>query len=384
MSLYIIVWIGICLFGLKDFIIKSSYKTKQNEFKILFAILSLMLIFRFGQGTDYFGYRYNYNALSSMGIDFLIYKSVHGELGYLLICNLFRWARIPFEMFVSLTAILEMGCFYRFAKRFQVDTPFALVQAYPTLYMTYFFSSIRQGIVMAVFLGVLLPLYEEKKYKEYTILTMLCMLIHGAAAVFFSVLLLTKIKSVRKIRYICVIAWLMGIFLTSPLARNMVLALGITGINVYLRSGTSITVMPILERLVLTLTVTFFYESIRKANKMTKIYYDFYRIYMLSMSIYGVFIGYSTVASRLGGVMRFVEIYLIVYGICALKISNRLLLSFFFIMLGSLMLLKNIDSYIEQGNYNDNITALSYKYVSIFNKPLIYKIRNVEEVYLIE
>ena len=117
---------------------------------------------------------------------------------------------------------------------------------------------------------------------------------------------------------------------------------------------------------------------------MTKIYYDFYRIYMLSMSIYGVFIGYSTVASRLGGVMRFVEIYLIVYGICALKISNRLLLSFFFIMLGSLMLLKNIDSYIEQGNYNDNITALSYKYVSIFNKPLIYKIRNVEEVYLIE
>lgn len=56
-----------------------------------------MLTLRFGQGTDYFAYRYIYNRLSPDGFDFSIYSTVHGEIGYLILCNLFRYAKLPYE-----------------------------------------------------------------------------------------------------------------------------------------------------------------------------------------------------------------------------------------------------------------------------------------------
>ena len=49
-----------------------------------------------------------------------------------------------------------------------------------------------------------------------------------------------------------------------------------------------------------------------------------------------------------------------------------------------MMLAKNINSYIEQGNYYNDKNIFSYKYVSIFNEEKIFKIRNVEKKYLLQ
>ena len=48
------------------------------------------------------------------------------------------------------------------------------------------------------------------------------------------------------------------------------------------------------------------------------------------------------------------------------------------------MLVKNINSYIVQGDYDDAVTIATYSYVSIFNENRIYKIRHIESKYLAE
>lgn len=384
MNLYLIAWIGISILGLKDFTVRSTRKIKKMEFMTITLILSAMLIFRFGQGTDYFGYRYIYNQMSQNGFDFSVYKTVHGEIGYLLICNFFRILRIPFEGFVSCTATLEMVCFSRYAKKFEINTPFIWVLAYPTLYMTYFVSAIRQGIVISVFLGILLPLLFKKNYKRYVFATILCMVIHSAAAVFLLIPLLIKVKKVENLQCFCALSWVIGIALIIPGVKKIIMALGIGGINYYLKASANINVFSVGERLLFLFAVSMLYIYVCKNNKLSFEYRLMYECYLLSMSIYGLFMGYNNIASRLGGVIRFVEICLIIWSVQMNVIKGKQILALLFVLFETLMFVKNINSYIKQGNYYNEITLLNYKYVSIFDEEAIYGIRNVNAIYLLE
>ena len=72
----------------------------KYEFYFIFAVMSLALIWRYGQGTDYFGYYVNYLLVPEHTISFPNYGEVHGELGWLFLCNLFRVIHAPYEHFL--------------------------------------------------------------------------------------------------------------------------------------------------------------------------------------------------------------------------------------------------------------------------------------------
>lgn len=385
MNLYLIVWLLICFFAIKDFAFKSSQKTREIEFAILILILSFMLIFRFGQGTDYFGYRYNYNSLSAEKIDFAVMRHVHGEFGFLLLCNLFRVLKAPFELLVACTAACEMWCFCRFCVYFKIDNALVLVLAYPTLYMTYFVSSLRQGIIMAVFLGVLLPMFLNKKYGQYIIVMILCATIHSSALFFLLNFVLIKIKRTKTVWLCCFLSWVTGIILTLPALRNILISLGIEAINYYIEDGGSgISITTICERLFFLGLVTWVYLALKRKEEVTPVYQKIYCIYLVAMSLYGLFIWDTFLASRFCSVMRPVELYLLVIGNEKLKLEIQRVLFYFLVALESMMFIKNINSYIIQGNYRENTTILSYKYVSIFNEKEIFEIRDVRRAYIME
>lgn len=86
-----------------------------------------------------------------------------------------------------------------------------------------------------------------------------------------------------------------------------------------------------------------------------------------------IFVGYSNIASRLSSVMRFVELFLLIDGIKKIKFGNRQLLVCFFMMLESVMFVKNMNSYIQQGEYHNKESISSYEYVSIFNEKKYFR-----------
>ena len=181
MSLYIIVWGLLCLFAAKGAVTRERRTTARAEFWLCFLLLAGMLALRYGQGTDFFAYQFYYYEMSDTVFDFPL-PDVHGEIGYQFLTNAFRLLHLPYEAFIFFLSVLQMGFLLAFFKHYHIDCVLALLLAMPTLYMTYFVSGLRQGVVLAAFLGVLFPLLEKKRYLAYLAGTLLCMLIHTAHA----------------------------------------------------------------------------------------------------------------------------------------------------------------------------------------------------------
>ena len=88
------------------------------------------------------------------------------------------------------------------------------------------------------------------------------------------------------------------------------------------------------------------------------------------------------VSSRINILFKVIEIVLVT----RVSDTNRqkIILIATFIAISIFMTLKNINSYIEQGQYNDSIGIFNFPYVTIFNKEDIYTFRSSDFYYLIE
>ena len=87
--LFILIALTICEI-FRD--VKPAYK------KAAFALLTIMLVFRFGQGTDYFSYHYLYEN-----------EVFFRDIGYSLLSFLCRSAGLPYPVFVAVIALICMA-----------------------------------------------------------------------------------------------------------------------------------------------------------------------------------------------------------------------------------------------------------------------------------
>lgn len=380
MSLYILVWFFLCALSVKEAAVSEKTSKPTLAFWVGFLVLAMMLVFRYGQGADYFGYRYNYYKISDFAITFPEYD-VHGELGYNLLCNIFRVFHLPFESFIAFISVIQMGAMLVFYIRYQIATPFALLLSVPTLYMTYFMSGIRQGLVIAVFLGILLPMLESKNYVGYVIGTLVCISLHSVAIAFLLMPFVQMFCRVSYLQVLVVLSWLCGLILATPEGQTLVKSLGIQGLNFYL-DQTSISLAACAERLVLLGIVTWLYIKLDKCRKCNNSFRLAYSGYLLSMMIYGGLLWNSLVASRTAAVLRFLEIYLVVYGVRQMNRGSRYLAVIALLVLQTFMFFKNVTTAIQQGNYAAEIRMLDYPYVSVFTQDEIFSLREIPNKYV--
>lgn len=381
MSIYLVVWLVLCLLTLKQSVGKETRTAEKIEFWFCFLILTGILVFRYGQGSDYFGYRYNYYKISDVAITFPNYD-VHGETGYQLVCNIFRILHIPFEGLIAFISILQMGFLLVFLKRYKVAYPFALLLIYPTLYLTYLASGMRQGLAIAVFLGVLFPLLENRRYFAYIVGTLLCMTFHTVSVVFLVLLIPMKIRKVSTLQILTVLAWLAGCILSTQEGQSLIMALGISKLNYYLGNGASISLAAVAERLLFTGIITWLYLKLCKIGKCSDRFRFAYSCYLMAMALYGGLLWNELVASRTTSMLRFIEIYLLIYGIQQMRRGSRYLLVVILVAFETFMTVKNIRAAIDQGPYVQEVTVATYPYVSVFNSQDIYKYRLVPNKYI--
>lgn len=381
MSVYLVVWLVLCLLTLKQSVGKETRTAEKIEFWFCFLILTGILVFRYGQGSDYFGYRYNYYKISDVAITFPNYD-VHGETGYQLVCNIFRILHVPFEGFIAFVSILQMGFLLLFLKRYKVAYPFALLLAYPTLYLTYFVSGIRQGLTVAAFLGLLLPLLEKRRYFAYIVGTLLCMTFHTVSIVFLVLLVSVKIRKVSTLQILTVLAWLAGCILSTAEGQFLIIGLGFSRLNYYLNGEANISLAAVAERLLFTGIITWLYLKLCKLGKCSDRFRFAYSCYLMAMALYGGLLWNELVASRTTSMLRFIEIYLLIYGIQQMRRESCYLLVVILVAFETFMTVKNIQAAIDQGPYVQEVTVATYPYVSVFNSQDIYKYRLVPNKYI--
>lgn len=360
MSLYLIVFLFLMILSVWEYFKGAGKK----QYYIALGVLSFLLVFRYGQGTDYFSYGSIFYETPKL-FDFrnLLAVELHGEPGWIFICALFQQMNLPFELLVMLLSVLFMWCLHRFIHRYCRYSVIALFLAFPTIYMTYAVSVLRQAFALFVFLGILLPLLEKRKYILYCLITVGCALMHSSALVFLAAPVLHFFYlNWRRMLILAIAAAGTGFLFTELLFYFPQLS--------YYSYSTP-NVLAIGERCVSTLVMIFaFWEYLSldpKKRPENKIITSLLQIYLLGTLIYLFFWWNALISSRFCIYFKAVEIVLFAL---AVKSGGKraLAVAGYCLTLCAVLYYKNILSYIDQGKYYEFVNVFNYPWISIFNK----------------
>lgn len=348
--MYFIPFIVLSLFT----IIEIQEKDKRHYlFYAAFLFLTIAICLRYGQGTDYFGY---------MNV-FL--RRDHGEIGYTILQEVFGALGLPFELLAAVIALFQMLCIQRGIMKYSPYKLFSLLLMYPTIYLTYFFSAIRQGIVIAFFLGFMLEWLFEDKWLKYVIACIILATFHSSALVLLPLVIIKKIDN-KMLWGGLGAAALIGILLFFiPAEWLSFIKIGAVQYHI---QAIELSPLGLAERTVMFVMITYFYHKTRRniqiiSEEQLRI---LYRIYFCGYILAVLFFPWQLLSSRMGAAMKAVELILIPVFACEEK-QIRKYIVFFMTAYVLLMTTKNIQSYINQNNY-EGYNVITYPYYSIWNK----------------
>ena len=331
------------------------------------ALLTAFLCLRYGQGSDYFSYGHIYYELPQNLFSALASKDIHGEWGWKLLCLLGRWLGMPYPAFILAISLAQMGLFWRFLRRFCKKPMLALLLAWHTLYLTYFFGILRQGLAIAIFLGALLEWLEKKKYLPYALGCLACASLHSSALVLLALPLLERI-SIKWLLILAAAAWAGGLTMATGIFNRLFETLLPASVAYYLTDA-GISLVAAAERIVTfgaLLGLWYLCGKDQEARNLRLL-----KISAAGFALYGALLWMPLVASRTGYFLKVVEVCL--FGNLMPKTSRKWVIFGFCLVLSAGMYVKNLGSYLQHAAYFDWVTVWNYPYVTVFQKENILR-----------
>lgn len=344
-------------------------------FPILMIMLTLLLCCRYGQGSDYYGYFLHFDYIDA-NASYMVNALYHGEIGWYALMLFCKKIGMNFEAFIAVISLLMMLMVWRTFKKHSSYPIMSILLLYPTYYMTYCNSAIRQGLVLCIFLGVGIDLILSNKYKHYIILVLGLILIHKSAIALLAVPLFLKIKFKSSLFWI-IIAGVVSLGLSK--AAFMISLSQQFSEGGYMEESFSIG--GVAMRLILYGIIYMMYKPLAGSNeKIDKLY----NLYLWGLLIFMALSFSGTLSQRLSMPYKALEVILIPSLLYAnrnnLYVTNHvfdksklLYMAIAVVVLMNAETYKNLNSYIEQGNYHSWVTPLSYPYISIFNEDEIWQ-----------
>lgn len=357
----------------------SYYELKGNRFiktsfNYLFAFITFISCIRYGQGTDYFGYMRNYYITPPLNKFLSIFSlDIHGELGFVFINSIFRTFNIKFEIFAGIIALITMILIYRFIKRYSKLPIMSLTLFYVLYYLVYVLSGIRQGLAIAIFIGIGIELYREEKYKIFILVILIAATIHSSVLIVLLILPIDKYKVSYKFYGAIIAAAIFIMICNIDMTIIKLLPQTLyTKVLMYWDSR-NIPLMAFANRLVTFSIVLFFSSFIKEENEEIKL---FKKLYIASFVLYIITIKSVTISSRISLYFKVFEIILIPNIIVQLiNYKNKvkaMQLWGISIMIVTLLCIKTVNAFIGEGDYLDHVKITNYPYISVFNKEKIW------------
>lgn len=368
MSLYLILFSLLLVFAIFEY---RKGRPQEHLYWIALFCLGAMLCFRYAQGTDYYGYYVNYLLTPKIrDIAEVITINIHGELGWKLLCSACRELGMTFELLVFLISLFELYCIHRFVSRWCPLRTVALLLFYPTLYLTYTVSALRQGSVLLFFLGFMIDwLYRGKGFR-YLVGTMLCATIHTSAVVF---LVLYAIRFIRLSGVWALV--LITLSAAAGICASQLLPKISSAFATY--ANFSLSIPAVGERFVsLALIVYVFWDTLRDTQSRSMLNFAL-QVYLYGMIIYAFLMWNALISARFHVYFKAVELMLFTTALLCrgtlpyVNIRKRDAVAMYLLALNIVMYIKNIGSYIHQGGYFEKTTVFNYPYLNIFNKDAV-------------
>ncbi|WP_455137477.1 EpsG family protein [Thermophilibacter sp.] len=368
MSPYIFLFILLILARLLAFLRPQADKI---IYSLLLITMTLFLGLREWQGTDYNLYRWLYDIAPTNIFDGAEYFSdqVHSEVGWKVGMLILKAGNIPFELFIFCISCYMMACLNRFINLYSKDKILSLILSYPSLYLVLFFSGIRQGVVVATYLGILLPMLESGKHLCFSLGCVALVSIHSSSFVLLISLLPLVIKKSKGY-----IALLIGCFVIGllPLFSETALSIAqhIPSIGYYFTNSSVDTMVGI--SVVSVLRRVFFAGSIvvlsltalsGKHNRYAQKIEFLLKIYVIGFGIYLLSIASPSASTRLYFAFQAIEVALIPL-LLASAPQCRETLTLLMVMASLVVTCNSLNSFVEERGYV--ASWYEYPYYSIF------------------
>lgn len=334
-----------------------------------------MLVFRYGQGTDYYEYLIKYESVDNEG-SFFVNAFYHGEIGWYILNLIGAKLGVSFIVFNGLISLVDMLMIRRFILNYSPYKVFSLLLFYPTFYLTGCYSIIRQGLALCVFLGVGVSLLFEKKTLKYFIMVLLLTMIHTSC---IALAILPFIFDIKKNKVYLILGGIAMFFGLKYLDSYV----NIDDVSVYV--GSHVSYASILVRVILFFVIWRLYTLPRPTDYAnTDLEKCLFRVYLTGFVISLLFYNSATISQRLTMPFKAVEVALIPILLYrnqsylvdfknTIKFQTISLLFFLVVAIMNVEFVKNINSYIEQGNYYSWVSPVNYPYSSVFDQTKIRK-----------
>lgn len=372
MYIYLITFLIILITAL------ISMKRDISDFTIALIVIALtaMIVFRYGQGTDYFSYNYLIERNSSFQDAFTETADNHGEIGFRLLAVLFHGKS---ELLFSIISLYVMAMTAVFLWKHCRNKAFTLFLFFPTVMLTYYFSAIRQGVVIASFLGLGISLIEKKAWKRYVLMCLVLSTFHSIALVLLAIPILTRISLRTELMIFLPLSVMIGALISIPLTRQYLLLIPLIGryIGVYPAGNFAFTLL-IKRGITLTIIMLLYYSWKSEVDE-----YDdpwWIKAYVFGQILFFALMPYILIATRVYICFKVLELWFVPN---ILMHNNRYkqIVVIYFALLMTTVYIGNISSYIREGGYREEINCINYPYVSVFNKDDIWKYRKPDQYF---
>ena len=353
MTLYIAVIMLVLIFA----VIGYKYKELDNcLFVSEMILLTLMLIFRYGQGSDYWNYQGIYHAQE---IDPGLYR--YREPLYAVI----NWIAVKlgwsYSFYIAAVGVFCMALSYRGISKLSKNKTFSVLLLLPAFYLTYYFSTLREGIVLAATLGIILPLILEKKKISALICILLASQIHKSSIIML--LMLPDIPWHRMRKSLVMVSAILGIGMWGVLQ--------FASIDIH-ELVFSPSYPAVILRIVVFMAVTVLFEKKEYSQDIRKMY----DIYLIGFCFYLVTFAAALFSQRGTAYFKIIEVILLpgmlgrIVPVSVADCRNAMRNTVFagLVVLCLVEGVKNLASYPGQMGYPARVTYYNYPYISIFNK----------------
>lgn len=349
MGLYFFYFVILLLCSIKDV---YSISSNNKVFNFLYLVLAFMLIFRYGQGTDYFGYEEIYSYIDFS--NFFFYK----DIGFSLIVALSNHVNLSYESFSILYSIPLAFFYYLFIKRNTTHNVFALLILYSVFYIPFISSALRQSMSVGIFGAFMLPMLRKNDVKlTYYLYGVICCLFHMSSLILFFFPLLRKLDVYKHTLFIVLICFAFSLTVGH---------LFDTFAQVYERASDAVqedtdsTLLALLYRFAMIVPILF----VANAKTSTK-KYD-YQCSILYFLVYLSTWSMSYLSGRLLIFLRIIYLPSWDYSFINNKIKKSTLLSIMLLIL-IVAFLKEVNTAMAQGGYV-NCNLFSYPFISVFEQ----------------
>ncbi|MGL5057389.1 MAG: EpsG family protein [Fusobacteriaceae bacterium] len=355
--MYIILIIFLILASLREIYFKD-FKIWKASYCFLFFIL----IFRYGQGTDYFNYERHWKELNIDFLQALFQADSHLDFLVKNSMSLFKYFHISYEFYIIIYSIFLMLLLYEILKKVEYKAYFLLL-FYPIIYLQYYFSSIRQAA--AIMLGLLaVEKYYNKNLKKYLLFLILASMFHKSVLILLLIPILKKIN----LKTLFILLLLTISIYILRIDRFVYQLLPILSRHSEI---TKVNKLGMLNRMISLMFISFFMWNCKKTSKKVD---EYFKLYLFGFVFYIVFMSNELLASRINIYFKIFEIY-IYCNLIKIKTSYKNAIYILSLILTIILFTKEINSYLYQVEYiNKNL--LKYPYVNIFDKEKIYRYRN--------